>query len=51
MMEVHEYEKEQRRMKEVRDTLIITQRPIPVETGSGARTQPFEPIPVQAESS
>ena len=50
MMEACEYGKGQRRLKEVRDALVVARRPMPVETGSGTRTQPSEPIPVQAES-
>jgi len=49
-MEAHEYEKEQRRAKEVRDALFLTQRSIQVETGSGAKTWQAEPTPVQGES-
>ena len=46
-MEAREYEKNQRRMMEVREALLLTQRPVLIETGSGAETQSSEPMSVQ----
>lgn len=49
-MEAREYEKEQRRMKDVKEALLLAQRSILTETGSGAGIRPSKPMSVQAES-
>ena len=46
-MEAREYEKNQRRMTEVREALLLTQSPVLIETGSGAETRSSEPMSVQ----
>jgi hypothetical protein len=49
-MEACKYEKEQRRMKDIKEALLLAQRSILTETGSGARIWPSKPMSVQAES-